>query len=216
MRLLVALVVVAVLLTGVDLAAKRAAEQQLADVTHRAVAAAGPTSAQIDSFPFLGRLVVAGRVARVRVRQVGVAAGPLRFGAVSVDLHGVSVDRDRLLRRREVELTGIDRGTVTAELTQEAVSAVLGVQVTFAGGRATARVGGVAVSVAPSSEDGALLLRPAAGRALRLALPPVPLLPCVDRVAVGDGRAVLACTVHDVPPELLRAVSRRTRRALSR
>jgi hypothetical protein len=207
MKLFVGLLVVLGLLLGADFAARHVAEDQIADVVHARVAAAGPTSADISSFPFVGRLLAAGHVSRLTVRQQDVNAGPLRFAVITVDLHGVRVDRGRLLRRREVELTGIDQGTVTAELTQEAASGLLGARVLFARGRATANVAGIEVAVKASVEKGALVLRAdGSDRELRLPIPDVPLLPCVDRVELEAGRAVLACTVHDVPPELLRTV----------
>ena len=105
--LVVVLVVLGILLVGADFAAKAYATNQLRDRAEAAVRAATSSSASITSFPFLGRLLIAGSVQEVRVQVGPAAAGRLTFASVAVDLHDVHVDRNRLIRQREVRLTGI-------------------------------------------------------------------------------------------------------------
>lgn len=144
--------------------------------------AGGTTTASIDSFPFLGRLVVNGRVERVSVHQEDVKARGIRFTAIDVDLRGVHVDRGALVRHRRVELTGIDRGTVTATVG-------LGELLRLAGSAVT---GGVRL------DDGVLVIGD-----VRLDLAGSPLLPCVTSLRFEGTAVALTCRLHDPPIELM-------------
>lgn len=208
MKLFVLVAVVALLGVG-DVTARSAAEDQIAKVTHESIPEAGPTSARVHSFPFLGRLLVLGEVPRIVVRQSEVRGGALVFASITVDLRGVKIDRDRLRKKREVELTDLDRGIVSAELTDAAVSAVTRVPVRFQPGRVTVTVRGRPVAVEVSLDRGALLLSAGAAATYRVPVPDVPLLPCVTAVRVEVGRILLTCELDEIPPELLRAANRR-------
>lgn len=207
MRRLVALAVLIGLLSAGDIAAKGWAQTQLADVTHQHIPDAGPTSATIHSFPFLGRLAFDGTVPQVIVRQEDVHGGPLVFAVITVDLRDVKVDRNLLLKKRQVSLTGLGSGTVTAELTDSALSQAFGVPVTFADGKVQAVVRGVKLSADVAAANNELLLTPAGLATLRFPIPTVPLLGCASRAEVADGRVRVSCTVTHVPPELLRAAN---------
>lgn len=122
------------------------------------------------------------------VHQGAVEANGVRFSAIDVDLHGVRIDRGRLVRARQVDLTAIDRGTVTAVVG-------LGEIVRLAG---RALTDGVRV------EDGALIIGD-----VRIDLAGVPLLPCATRVRLEAAALVIACDLDDPPVELLREARRR-------
>lgn len=167
-----------------DVVARGAAEDELTSRVHDAIpgAADGTTTASIDSLPFLGRLVVNGRVDRVTVHQEDVKARGIRFTAIDVDLRGVHIDRGALVRRRRVELTGIDRGTVTATI-------ALGELLRLAGSAAT---GGVRL------DHGVLVIGD-----VRLDLAGAPLLPCLTSLRFEGAAVALTCRLHDPPIELL-------------
>lgn len=174
------------LLTGGDVAARGIAGDELTSRVHAAVqrtdAGAGDTAASIDSFPFVGRLVATGEIARVTVHQDAVTARGITFTSVDVDLHGVRIDRGQLVRHRRVELTGIDRGSVTAVVP-------LGELLRLAGSAVT---GGVRL------DHGVLVVGE-----VRLDLAGAPLLPCVSRLRFEGAAVALTCTLHDPPVELL-------------
>lgn len=193
-KLLAVVLVVVLLGAAADVAARRFAERQLTSRVRDAIGDAGPTDAEIHSVPFLGRLLVAGDVARVRVHQEDVAANGLTFSTVDVDLHGVRIDRSQLLRRRRVELTGIDSGTVTAVI----------------GSTEVVRIAGRALLGDVHLDHGVLVVG-----GVRLDLAGAPLLPCATRVRVAGLSLVVTCTLREVPKELLRDAAVRLPGALA-
>jgi hypothetical protein len=198
------IVLLLVLLIGGDLVAEGIAEDQIASIAHQQIQDAGPTTASIESFPFLGRLAFGGVVKRVVVRQEDVVAGPLQVASVTVDLRGVHIDRGRLLGDREVFLTGIDRGTVTATVTDDEVSRLVRTTVVFTPDIATATVNGVEIRARATVEEGALVLTAEGLPALRLPIPEIPLVPCVAEATIREGVVDLSCSIDEIPPELLR------------
>ena len=109
-----------------ELVAKGLAERQLRDRARDAVPGATGGDAEIRSFPFVGRLLVDGSVPYVRVRVNHVGAGRVAFTFVQVELEGVHLDRNQLIRHRKVRLTSLDRGTATAEISDIGVRTIPG------------------------------------------------------------------------------------------
>ena len=203
-RLLFVLGALVALLVVADFAARAVATNELRARARDRVEGARASEASIQSFPFLGRLLIAGSVSHVEVKVKPVGAGRLTFDFVDVDLHGVHVDRNRLLRERSVQLTGLRRGTVTAEVSDAEISRLAHVTITFSPGRAAVTVAGVRVS-APVSIRAGLLTIGQGARALQVRIPRGPLMACdATSVVVRQGVIDLSCTVHDVPVELLR------------
>ena len=202
-KLLIGLAIVVVVLVAGDFVAKAYASSQLRDRAQRAVRGATSASSSISSFPFTGRLLVAGQVQNVHVRVSPVAAGRVTFSSVSVDLHDVHVDRNRLINDQQVQLTSLGSGTVTAELSDVEVSRLAGTPITFRPGRVTVSAAGVDVAASMQATDGSLsfggLRLP-----IKFRVPRAPLFPCdATRAVVKQGAVDLSCTVHDVPPELV-------------
>lgn len=196
------------LLVAADVAARRAVEGQLEDNIRREVPTADRVRVHLDSFPFLGRLALSGRVPKVRASVDDVHVSRLRFSRVSVELRNVKVDRSRLVADRRLDLDTIDRGMAVAELSQGALRQALGgLPVVLENGRIGVTVRGVSLTVEASIRDG--VLRLSAGR---LSIPPItipklPLLPCVTDAEAGPGVLRLSCRVNEVPQELLRRVN---------
>lgn len=202
-RLVIALAILLVVLVVGDFVAKAYATSQLRDRAERAVRGATSSTASISSFPFTGRLLLAGSVPKVDVRVGPVVAGRVTFASVSVDLHDVHVDRNRLINDRQVQLTGLGSGTVTAELTDTEVSRLAGTRVTFAPGRVMVSAAGVDVAASVQVTNGSMsfggLRLP-----IQLRIPRAPLFPCdATSAVVKEGAVDLSCTVHSVPPELV-------------
>ena len=206
-KLLVVLLVLLVVLVVADRAALATASSNLRRRAQESVRNRGEAHARIESLPFLGRLLVSGSIEDVHVRVNRVGGGPLTFASVRADLHRVTVSRSELIRNRRVRLTGLRRGTLTAELTQEEVSRAVGATVRFlANGRASISVRGVRAEAAVRVGNGTLTLRPAGLAALALPIPRAPLLPCATQsVQVLEGRVRASCTVDRLPSELARA-----------
>ncbi len=202
-KLLVALAILVVLFVIGDFVAKGYAETQLRDRARRAVKSASSSSASISSFPFTGRLLLAGSVPEVHVLVAPVVAGRVTFESIALALHDVRVDRNRLINDREVQLTGLGSGTVTDELTDTEISRLAGTRVTFGPGRVRVSAAGVDVAATVQVTDGSMSF---AGLRLpiKFRIPRAPLFPCdATSAVVKQGAVDLSCTVHDVPPELV-------------
>jgi hypothetical protein len=197
------LAVIAGRLVAADVGARSVAESQIRDRVVAAAGRAGETAAHIDSFPFLLRLLTAGDVSRLRVSAADVTVEGLTLARVALDLHGVTLDRDRLLSQQEVVLTALDRGTATAEVTAEQLSERLGVTVILESGRARVRVAGQTVTATAAITDNRLSLTVAGFDLPSLRIPRLPLLPCVADAEVLPGRIRLTCSVDHVPAELV-------------
>jgi hypothetical protein len=202
-KLLVALAILVVVLVIGDFVAKAYAESQLQDRAERAVRGATTSSASINSFPFTLRLLLAGSVPKVHVRVGPVQASRVTFSSVAVDLHDVHVDRNRLINDRQVQLTGLGSGTVTAELTDAEISRLAGTPVTFRPGRVTVSVAGVGLSATVQVTNGSMSFG-GVRLPIQFRIPRAPLFPCdATSAVVKQGAVDLSCTVHDVPPELV-------------
>lgn len=203
MRKLVVLGVVAAVLVGADVAARRVAEGEVEQRARAEAKDARSVDASIASFPFLPRLLLAGSVPEVGVHLVEVTSGPLDLAAVDVDLRGVRLDRGALFSG-VAELQGIDGGTVTVDLDAAAISRALRLPVSISGGALRVRFRGLEVSARPEAgEDGSLVLRAARLPRLRISLTRSRLVSCAAARATVEGdRVRLACDVTDVPPGL--------------
>ena len=204
MRKLLVLALLGVVLAIVDQGARIFAEGELAARAEEAATDESGASAEITSFPFLGRLAASGSVEHVRVRVEGPRAGPLRLATVVVDASGVTLDRGRLASG-QVRLEGIERGTVTAEVDGGALAEVVKLPVRVADGAVQVEVGGATVTAAASVDDGSLVLRVSGLPALRVPVVRTALIPCaVTTLAVVGDRVRLACEVDELPAALRR------------
>ena len=190
------------------MAARHLAANRIEARARNEVPEVGSIEAEIDSFPFLPRLLAAGAAGDVQLRLSEVPTPAAQLTRVEVDLLDVELDRDALLSR-QVSVNSIDRGTVTAELDAPSLSRALGRQVTLSGGEVHSRVGPTTVSARPAvGNDGALVLRFGPLR-LTVSLPRTKFLPCAaTRVAVVGDRVRLSCEVKDVPPAVRRRLDR--------
>lgn len=203
MRRLIGLVVLVAILTGVDIGARTIAAEQVEERAQQEAPRGTEASATIESFPFIGRLLAFGTVKRMTVELRNVAAPGLVFARVQLDLRGVEIDRGRLLSDQDAEITAISTGTVTIEITQEALSQKLGVPITIASGRLSASVGGQTVAAAASVDAGVLVLDVGPLPPLRAAIPTTNYAPCVGQLTLLAGRARFRCTIDEVPPALV-------------
>lgn len=199
-------VLVAALGVG-DVAARSYAEAKL-DTRAKQEAPPGSTVAtSVGGFPFLAKLALNGKVSEVDFHLENVDAGAVMFASVDVDLHGVHLDRDMLFGQRKARMTGLDRGTVTVDITQEALSDALRVPVRIERGQVTVTVLTQDVAVRPSvTTEGSLQFQgQGLARALTLTIPKTDTVPCLGKVTVLAGRLRLTCSIKEIPPAFLDA-----------
>ncbi len=195
-------------LAGADVASSHLAENRLEARARTEVPEARSIEADIDSFPFIPRLLASGSAGDVDLRLDQVPTRAVQLTTVVVKLRDVKVDRDALFSR-QVSVNSIEGGTVSAELDAASLSRALGRQVTVGGGEVRSRVGPANVSARPAvGNDGALVLRLGPLR-LTVALPRSKLLACsATRVTVVGDRVRLSCDFDEVPPAVRRRLAR--------
>jgi len=207
--LLLVVAVVAVAGLGADVVLKGRAEDELASRVEARVPGTSGVSAKISSFPFVGRLLVSGRVSRVVVAAQHTAVASLSLEDIRIQVEDVEMDSGAARQGRAV-VRSIGRGSVRADLREDQVNARLprGYQVRFQDNKAT--VTGP-VPVPPqlvATPEGSLQLRVANRSLFDLPLPKTQLLPCSPKVAFVGGAVRLSCTFDKVPPLLLDAAKK--------
>ena len=200
-KLVVFLLVLGALGVAVDVSVRKVAQDELARRVANRVPAATSTSAQIRSFPFLGRLLLSGEVPEVDAAATDVTVRGVRFASLGVALYGVTIDRREVLSNRRVVMSGIDRGQARATLDAAALSEYFGVPITLEPGKASVDVGGVKVAATVSIVDGQLKVSGVNVPSPALSLV-APLLPCVPNARIELGRVVLTCDFTEIPQEL--------------
>ncbi len=200
--LLLAVVVVAAL--GADVVLKNRAENALvAQVMAKEPDTSG-VGAKIRSFPFVGRLVVSGQVARVDVTAQHATVGGVALSDIRVQAEGVKLDTAEAAHGRAV-VRSIKGGSVQADLRQDQINSRLPkqIQVQVQQGTATITGPGGAQAQLLVTPDGTIQLRIANRSVLDLAIPKTALLPCVPKGTFVTGAVHLSCTFSEVPPILL-------------
>lgn len=115
----------AVLAVAAELVSPRLAESRIEAGVRQKARNAASVEADIDSFPFLPRLLLEGRIRNLTITLREVVQQRLTITTVRFGLGGVQLDREALLQRR-IRVTDIDSGTVTAEITGDALTSLLG------------------------------------------------------------------------------------------
>ncbi len=190
-----------------DVAARGVAEDQLRQrvisrVQTATSGSAGPVSASISSFPFLGRLLVSGEISQVDVSVHDVTVRGVTFASAGVRLRSVHIDLDSLLDDRRVALESIDHGTAVVEIAGSEISRLLGVPVVLDADRARVRVGGALVDVSVRVEGSSLVVEAGGLTLPAIEIPPLPLVACLSGTEILAGRVRLTCEVDQVPVEL--------------
>jgi hypothetical protein len=208
-RRIVSLVLLLAVLTGGDLLLRNIAEQQVVDQVKSQLSANAKVSASIPVFPFVPRILFWGSVPKVKVKVTNLDGPPINIGEVDVSVTGVVISRHHLLSKRRVELVSIDKGTVEAILTQQALSDVLHANITITGGTVNATIAGRSVTVKPSiNKSNQLVLTPVGGAAFPpLGLGQDKLVPCAGSVSVEEGRVLVSCTFQRIPDAMVRAAN---------
>ena len=206
------LVAVVGALVLVDLAARRYTEARVERSVRDAVSAghlvADDIDASIDSFPFLGRVLAAGEVPGVTISLRDVGGQGVEVEEVVVDVRGTRIDRSTLLTDQRVLIGEIDSATVDARITEEALSAALGLTVDLEADGTTVSGGGVTSPGTVEVAGRTILIGAPAFGTLVIAIPGPEYLPCdeVDVEVVTDALE-LRCLTDELPAAVVPAVS---------
>ena len=211
-RLVLLLVALIVALVLVDLAAKRYVEARVERAVRDAVSAgllvADDVDASIDSFPFVGRVLLVGEVPGVTITLHDIGGQGVEVEEVKVDVRGTKVDRSRLVTDQRVFVGDIDSATITARITEEALSAVLGVTVDMEPDSTTVSAGGVTSPGTVEVVGRSILIGASGFGTLVIAMPGPEYLPCdeVDVEVVADA-VELRCVTDELPAAVVPAVT---------
>jgi len=171
---------------AVDVGARHVATSKVEQHIRQVVPLATGVHGRIRSFPFV-EVGINGRIDEIGAHIDQLGAAPVVYTDLVVDLRGARVSIGNIVTSFRLNVTQIERGTVTFTLTaaslQKAVPAV--------------PPGEVRASV-----DGAhrrLVLVPPSGSPVTLPLPPASLVPCTPGVAPGPDGLTLACSFTTVP-----------------
>lgn len=191
--LLVVLAIVVLVLVLGDGAAKRYAESTIETSVRRDVEGVDDVDAAISSFPFVGRLLVQGKVSHIELTLHEVVGHRIPVEEVRLSVDGLELDQGRLLDG-DVEVTDVDHVRVEAVVTRENVETVLGplTDVAFA----------LADGTTLRVRDGQVEL----GAGVSFPLPGSNLLPCDASATIDDGEVRITCTSENLPPVVLDAI----------
>ncbi len=219
MRKLVTLVLLAVVLVAADVLTRGWAESELAARAAAYYPPSSASSAEIHSFPFLGRLLVGGDISAVSLRLENVTAGVLALRHLRFDFDDVKFDRTELFSGR-VRVLDVGAGRMEALVDGSSVTRAVGLDVRFADGevevhreiagvdvsaRARVTLEGNRLRVVPISVQG--LPVPASRLTVAYDIPGVQLLPCSAAVRPVPEGLVISCSVDDVPPALIQGAA---------
>jgi len=111
-KLIVLAVLVAVLLAA-DFSARSAAESAIEKGVRAKVSGVGSVDAQIESFPFTGRLLGQGKVSTLDLRLTDVTGHGIEVAWLRLETKGLELDRSVLFGGK-VRIKHVDSVTVTA------------------------------------------------------------------------------------------------------
>jgi hypothetical protein len=204
-RKLLIIVVLLVLILGAADTASRIAMQHQLEQQINSYEPAAAAKVTIHSFPFLPKVAATGRVDKITAHAQHVSQGPFVLDRVDVTVTGVRINRHVLFNDQKLEIVSIDTGTVTADMTQADLANLLGVPVALGAGTAQVSEAGVSVTGHISISNGRLRLE-LAGHTVSVAIPTLPVLPCLADVRIIPGHLVGSCTFHEIPAALKTAL----------
>ena len=210
LKLQVLLLLVAVVAVGAlvfDVILKNQAETELTAEVARRVPGTTGIESTISSFPFVGRLLVSGKVPKVVVTAQHAASEPVALSDVRVEVLDVEMDT-AAARDGRVVVRSIGRGSVKADVRADQINPRLprGFQVELQDGKAAVRGPASTQAELVATPEGAIQLRVAGRSLLDIPFPKTDLLPCAPTASFVRGAVRLACSFDEVPELLLDVV----------
>lgn len=177
-----ALLVVVLLAGGAEVVIPQLAEAQIESGVRERVQEQARVKADLGTFPVVTRYLLTGEVPKLDLTLRDVVGQEVPLSTVRFALEGVALDRSALLQR-EVEVTDIDAGVVTAEIALATLDAPIDPGAVEMAGRRLNLGAGLAVAI------------------------PEELVPCEPTAEAGNDRVVLTCTIDEVPSILVRSAT---------
>lgn len=190
----------------VELAAPSFLEARIEERVRERTRDVAVVDAEVGSFPVVTRLLATGRIRRMTLTLDQLVRQRLTFATVRLSFEGLELDRSALLEHQQVELRDIETGMLTAELTAEALSDLVGVPVELRSGQVSFEVAGTTLTAQPEIRGRTLRLAGRRVAALSVTLPQE-FASCTPSLEVRLGRMVLSCRLEELP-SLLMAASR--------
>jgi hypothetical protein len=209
--LLVLIGIVGLLVLG-DRAAKGAAESAIASEVAKRTPGAGSVDAEISSFPFVGRLVLQGKVPKLALTIDRVTGHGIDVSELRVLVRDLEIDRSAVAGGKP-EIIAIDSMTVAATISEATVRAVSGADVRLLDDRVAVSVAGQTVEGKAVVRDGRIAVDTFGGPLpFGIPVPDTGLLPCTPEVTVTTGALRLACTAESLPQIVVDAIGAATLR----
>lgn len=190
-----------------DVAARAYAQSQLQQTVNERTTSGAKVHAEIQSFPFLGRLLVQQKVSKVVLSSAEVKTGSLTFTSVELSMNDVKLSRSDLIQNQKVVITAIGTTTASGDLTASALSDAVGAPIQIGNGKVSARVAGIDVGARVQATGKGLTVQIPGLPLPALTIPGSDLLPCLGGLQLQDGRIHFSCTVPGIPPAVLRLVN---------
>lgn len=204
--LVLVVVVVAVVAVAAEVVVPPRIEEAIKERVVEEVPEASTVGVELDSFPVVARGLATGEVQRLVVTLDDVARPEVTIESVEVQVLGIEVER-RALFDGEVDLKRIERGTLTAVVTEADLEEALPgnvVDLTLTPGRVEVTVVGQTVGSEVDVTDGRIIFRLGPLPDVSVALPGPAFFPCPLDGEVLRGALRLSCTLDRVPDYLLR------------
>lgn len=203
--LVIALVLLTVLVVGLVWADVRAREiaQATAQMKLRdALPQATEPAVEIESFPFIGRVLWNGRVERLRLGASELRSRGVTLRDVELEVTGLTIDRDKLFDTQEIAITAIDRAKLSASIAIDDVAKLAKVPVSVKNGRVEVRYGGKTYEGRILILNHLITLNVDGLPRMVVPLPEHAYLPCDPALEIVDDHLEIACSINALPPAL--------------
>jgi hypothetical protein len=204
-KLVIAALVMALLL-ALDQVAKSYAQSTVASAVEARVQGVSEVDADIDSFPFLGRLLVSGTVSELDLAFTDVKGHGIDVARLRIAATGIELDRGVLFGERHARIRDVDTVSARATITEAEIRRVSGADVRLVDGEATVSAAGVRATADVDVVDGRVQMKVGSLPAISVPVPDSELLPCEVQAKVVERALELSCTSHELPAIVIDAV----------
>jgi hypothetical protein len=205
-RRLVLIGVLVLALVAGDAVARSAAQSAIESGVKANVQGVATVHARIHSFPFSGRLLAAGQISRLDLDLDQVAGHGIEVAKLAVRATGLRLDRNVLLGKAHVRITGVDSVSVTATITEDEIRTLTHADVRLLPGRATVTVAGRTLTAGVTAASGRIRLTVAGLATITVPAPDAVLFPCTIEMRVITGAVQASCTSDHLPTIVIDAV----------
>jgi hypothetical protein len=196
-RLFAFLLVLALLLAGLDFAAKAWVESKVESAAKKELPPAVAVDATIDSFPILERLAVTGKVKKFSFDMAGIASKPVAVSFLHLELHDIRFDRSSLWSHPKV--TGVGFIDLSATVSEDAIRTLTKADVRLFRTGATLKVGTNTVTARAELQKDGIHLTVAPATEVVIPLPSLDIVPCSVRFHFVNGGVIFTCQTTKVP-----------------